>query len=260
MQKEVLKGKLKNLINDSHQILVAIYWTFYPDQAKKNNYPEPKKVKPTSIESAYQNWFAATSALLKGFSPDRHADFIDHYYADKKRKEITYEKYKIEDWMIGLTINLGGRPIFDKDNSFFTRFQQQILILKSALESFDYIAESISDTIQADLFDTELDTAEELLKKKHLRAAGIVAGVVLEGHLKSICTKHEIKFKKKKPTLSDFYEGLKQKDVIDVPTWRHIQRLADIRNLCGHKADREPVDDEIEDIIRGTKKIITSVF
>ena len=260
MKKEVLKGKLEKLIGDSHHILIALYWRLFPDQAKKNDYPEPKQVKPTSVESAYQNWFTATSALLKGFSPDRHADFIDHYYADKKRKEVTYEKYKIEDWMIGLTVSFGGRPVFDKNNSFFTRFQQQILILESALESFDYIVESISDVIQADLFDTELDAAEDLLKKNHLRAAGIIAGVVLEGHLKSICAKHDIRSRKKKPTLSDFYEGLKSKDVIDVPTWRHIQRLADIRNLCGHKAEREPVKDEIEDIIRGTKKIITSVF
>ena len=41
----------------------------------------------------------------------------------------------------------------------------------------------IRQLVQADLFDSELDAADELGKKKFTRAAGALAGVVLERHL-----------------------------------------------------------------------------
>jgi len=78
--------------------------------------------------------------------------------------------------------------------------------------------------------------------------------------LKKVFTNHNLQTRKKTPTISDFNDGLKQAGVLDVPVWRHIQRLADIRNLCAHPKEREPKDDEIQDIIIGAKKLIAEVF
>jgi hypothetical protein len=55
--------------------------------------------------------------------------------------------------------------------------------------------------MQADLFDSELDEAKELAKNKFTRAAGVLAGVVLERHLGQICQDHSIKLKKREPSL-----------------------------------------------------------
>ena len=46
--------------------------------------------------------------------------------------------------------------------------------------------------VQADLFDNELDAAAELNDKGFRRAAGAVAGVVLEEHLETVCEQHNI--------------------------------------------------------------------
>ncbi len=53
----------------------------------------------------------------------------------------------------------------------------------------------IEARVRADLFRHELDAAEELLKKGHLRAAGALSGVTLEFHLQKImcCSKHRAK-------------------------------------------------------------------
>ena len=114
--------------------------------------------------------------------------------------------------------------------------------------------------MQADLFDSELDSARELLKKGFLRGAGVLSGVVLEKHLSQVCANHKISIRKKKPTISDFNDLLKKNDVVDVPTWRSIQRLGDLRNLCGHNKDREPTKEETSELIEGVDKVIKTIY
>ncbi|MGI9165492.1 MAG: hypothetical protein ACR2G5_03750 [Pyrinomonadaceae bacterium] len=93
----------------------------------------------------------------------------------------------------------------------------------------------------------------------NLRAAGAVAGVVLEAHLQRIATNHSLRITKKEPTISDLNDPLKAAGVYDIPTWRKIQHLADLRNLCDHKKTREPTDSEVRDLI-AVAAIVKTVF
>ncbi|MCY3615925.1 MAG: DUF4145 domain-containing protein, partial [Bacteroidetes bacterium] len=106
----------------------------------------------------------------------------------------------------------------------------------------------------------ELDSAHGLAKAGHLRAAGVICGVVVEKHLGQVCSDHSISLGRKKSTINNLCEALKENNVIDVPVWRRIQHLADIRNICGHDRKKEPTKDEIEDLLDGTKYVIKSVF
>jgi hypothetical protein len=114
--------------------------------------------------------------------------------------------------------------------------------------------------VQADLFDSELDAGRELLKKGFLRAAGVVAGIVLEKHLSQVCDKHGIVVRKQHPTISDLNDLLKNNNIIEVETWRFIQRLGDLRNLCAHNKDREPAKVEVGDLIDRADKAIKTLF
>ena len=87
-----------------------------------------------------------------------------------------------------------------------------------------------------------------------------MAGVVLEGHLSAVCENHAIKIIKKNPCIGDYNDKLKADGIYDTPTWRTIQQLGDIRNLCGHKRDREPTKDEVEALISGVERVIKTVF
>ena len=110
------------------------------------------------------------------------------------------------------------------------------------------------------MFDSELDTARELCKKGFYRAAGAICGVVIEKHLCEVCEHHVIAVSKKNPSINDYNELLKSNNVIDVPLWRNIQRLADIRNICDHHKQTEPTKDVIEELVAGTDKLIKTLF
>ena len=53
---------------------------------------------------------------------------------------------------------------------------------------------------------------------------------------------------------------MKDNEIIDVPTWRFIQHLGDIRNVCDHKKESEPTSDNIDELIKGVEKISKTVY
>jgi hypothetical protein len=138
--------------------------------------------------------------------------------------------------------------------------RQQVQIVKAATARSESSLFDIKALTQADLFDNELEAAEALNKNGFSRGAGAIAGVVLEGHLATVCANHSISISKKKPTLLDFYEALKAADIIDQQTWRFIQHLGDIRNACDHKGKKDPTADTVSDLIDGVRKISKTVF
>jgi hypothetical protein len=114
--------------------------------------------------------------------------------------------------------------------------------------------------VQADLLDSEIDAARELLKHRFVRAAGAVAGVVLEKHLSTVCAAHSVLLSKKHPTIADLNEALKAAGVIATPEWRFNQHLADIRNLCDHNKAHDPTQDQVTDLIDGVAKVTKTLF
>ena len=111
----------------------------------------------------------------------------------------------------------------------------------------------------AELQDSELSAAAQL-KKINLRAAGALAGVVLERHLQRVNVNHNAAPNKKNPTIAYLNDPLKQAGVYDVPTWRKIQLLADIRNICSHQKNVDPTSDQVDELIAGVNSVIKSVF
>jgi hypothetical protein len=78
--------------------------------------------------------------------------------------------------------------------------------------------------------------------------------------LAKVCSSKSLTTRKKKPTLSDWNDILKDADVYDVSTWRGIQRFADIRNLCAHPGDRDPTKEEVDELIRGVERITKTIL
>jgi hypothetical protein len=42
--------------------------------------------------------------------------------------------------------------------------------------------------------------------------------------------------------------------------WRFIQHLADITNLCDHNKEREPTEEEVQELIEGVSKVVKTTF
>ena len=149
---------------------------------------------------------------------------------------------------------------FDGFSAVAMRFVNQLAILESVQARFESSLFDIRQLVQADLFDSELDAARELARRGFLRASGAVAGVVLEKHLGQVAANHGITTRKKNPTIGDFNDLLKDGGVLDIPSWRQVQRLGDVRNLCDHNKEREPTKDEVEELIDGVEKYTKTLF
>lgn len=145
------------------------------------------------------------------------------------------------------------------DRAAIPHFQQQMAILKAAQKRFESSLFEIRQLVQADLFDSEIESARHLLKNKFYRAAGAVAGVVLEKHLLQVCSDHMVKIVKKHPGINDLNQLRKDSGVIDIPQWRHITLLGDIRNLCDHNKQKEPTESQVTDLIDGTDKVLKTI-
>ncbi|MGO0790636.1 hypothetical protein ACTOWA_12295 [Herbaspirillum seropedicae] len=213
-----------------------------------------------NFSTTYQSWYSECLALIKQLLPDRLNDFIRHYEKPKGRKDIGFENYRIEDALQGLRITRYGDEIVADPRSATSHLQQQVAILRSIKARFESSLFDIRQLVQADLLDSELDAARELLRHKFMRAAGAVAGVVLEKHLAQVCAARNIKLTKKHPTIADFNDALKNADVIETPQWRFHQHLGDIRNLCDHNKSTEPSAEQISDLIGGVAKVTKTLF
>jgi len=230
---------------------------------KKENGKEAIKRLQGLFRKQYQNWYTAASALVKQLIPDRHTEFVNYYLIDPRRKEIGYGTYKIQDWMNG---SVSAFDAYDRTKYFndtaivSAAFESQRSILAACKLRFESALLEIRQIIQADFFDSEIEAAKELHKKGFLRGAGAICGVILEKHLAQVAVTHSVTIRKAHPTIADLNDPLKQADVYDVPAWRNVQRLADIRNLCDHNKSREPTKDEVEELIQGTEKITKTIY
>ncbi|MBS0245783.1 MAG: hypothetical protein JSR61_04115 [Proteobacteria bacterium] len=259
------KSDLDKLIDKSHQLEYAMLHEIdqkgFEKQAREqlpaNKVDDFLKGLP-NFKTAYQAWYSESISLLRQILPDRVSNFIALYEKPKNRKEITYENYTVQDYMQGLTVTLGGRTVVES-SAALPLYRQQQAILAATKSRFESSLFDIRQIVQADVLDSEVAASKELLKNKFFRAAGALAGVVLEKHLRQVCNDHDINITKKHPAISDLNELLKNNSVIDTPTWRHISMLADIRNLCVHNKEKEPKPEQVSDLIDGTDKILKTI-
>ncbi len=210
----------------------------------------------------YQAWYTRALAVVRQLLPDRLDEFAGLYRADRKSaKDMSALSYGINDFLLGVRAQERDYPAaeledaFDHEAAVGFKLEQQIAILASAETRLKDILANLRGVVQADLFDSELDAATELLRTGHLRAAGAVAGVVLERHLSNVAHDHNVKVHKKDPSISDWNEALKAADVVDIPVWRKVQRLSDLRNVCCHDKKRDPTADEVRELIGETDKV-----
>lgn len=120
---------------------------------------------------------------------------------------------------------------------------------------------TVEELIHADTFTDFLDMAHELLEKGYKDPAAVLAGSVLESHLRGLCAKHDIATLseggqgKKAETINadlrkaDVYPSSRQKQVI---TWQ------DIRNRAAHGEFDKFADQEVKLMIMGIRDFIAA--
>jgi len=255
---EIMKEELENLVLSGNLLYYSMADEVgkLPENIKKGL--KEKKLKLPDVSTEYDTWYSESLRVIKQIIPEREIDF-SLQYRNEKRKDIDFLTYTIYDYLLGLTTRKYGDIVVDQ-SAAIPKMQHQISILKSAQKRFESSLFDIKEVIQADMFDSELAAARELAKKGFVRGGGAIAGVVLEKHLGHTCENHGLKSRKKNPSISDFYQLLKENDIIDTPKWRFIQHLGDLRNLCDHPKDREPIKEDFAELVEGVEKVIKTVY
>jgi hypothetical protein len=255
---------LSRLIELGNQMHLDLTLQVLEKQGKlEESHQEAKKKVSGAFDGNYQRWYTEACAVIRQLLPNRLDEFEAYYRADPRRKSVDSASYKIQDWLTGRRARMipYTREVPFDDLAVVTMsFHAQVQILESAESRMESSLFDIRQLVQADLFDSELLSARELLRNGFLRAAGAVSGVVLEKHLSQVCRNHGVSVRKKHPTIAKFNDLLKDNDVLDVPTWRFVQRLGDLRNLCGHDRQREPSEGEVTELIDGVDKVSKTLF
>jgi hypothetical protein len=262
---EKYEKDLDALIAGGERVLLSLELECVPEVSKvavKKKLGGDVVDKLSEFDKSYQAWYSEAKVLIKLLLPDRLADFVRHYEKPKPRKDITFENYRIEDALQGLVVTrVRGvdRETLANMSAAIPHMRQQLQIVKAVKARFQSSLFDIRQLVMADLFDSELEAAAELAKKKFLRAAGAIAGVVLEKHLHQVCDNHSIVVSKKDAGISHLNDLLKGDGVIDVPQWRAIQYLGDLRNVCDHPK-QEPTHQQITELIEGVTKVTKTLF
>ena len=260
------KGDLERLVATGDNLYNAMQYECRPEGYRKAARKELGE-KATdflrnlpSFSAEYQAWYSEAGALIRQLLPNRLDDFSGYYEQPKTRKEVTYGSYRISDYLLRLQVKNALGEVTVDPSAAIPRFEQQLAIVKAVKNRFESSLFDIRQLVQADLFDSELEAAKALVKHGFLRAAGAVAGVVMEKHLAQVCDNHAITMRKKRPTIGDFNNALKDADVINTPQWRFNQHLGDIRNLCDHNKDAEPTEKQVNDLVDGVMELTKMLF
>ena len=208
--------------------------------------PDLKSIQREAIRN-YQKFYLAGLFFVKEFLPEKQHEFSSCYAGERSGGEEGIMDY----------LQLRGVQYTDENLEIMHRFIDKLEIQRSILLSIPFIAKikemKLREIISGDFVDREIEEAELLFKKGHHRAAGALAGVALERHLKSLCDKYQIDYQKK-DTIEPLVEKLYNKSKIELSQMKNIQHLASIRDKCDHPADVEK--SEIKELIERVKKFV----
>lgn len=203
----------------------------------------------------YQSWYTKALPLVRSLASDRLAEFRGYYEIDPRRKSLGYGTFVIQDYLKNIVPRISD---FDARAQATMCFFNQLTILNAIHGRIDSALSDIEGALYADIQDGELEVARRLMKVSH-RAAGSLVGVLIEGHPQRVAASSSVSVAKKNPTISDLNEALKAASKIDVPTWRKITYLADIRNICSHKKDAEPSAAQVQELVDGADWLMKNV-
>jgi len=207
----------------------------------------------------YQSWYSRALRAVELLAPDRYEEFRRYYEPDPKRKDLGYGSYVIQDLFKGVAPSHYSYPDFDTIKQASGCFLNQVNLLAGLIPRLDSVLANLEVELQAEMADAEIESARRLLSV-NLRAAGVIAGVVLEEHLAKTCASHGVKFRKKNPTLSDYNDALRDAGLYQTATWRKVSYLGDIRNTCAHKKSDDPTRDQVVELIDGTTWVTANVL
>ncbi len=137
--------------------------------------------------------------------------------------------------------------------SSYSMMKRVRAIFHAAKEDFEggYLA-SIKQLVQAEVFESEIEQAEELLKNGYKLAAAVIAGVVLETALRDLCATNNIVIGK----LDTMNSQLAKAGVYNKLQQKQITAIADVRNSAAHGKPELFSESDVKNMIRDIESFL----
>lgn len=134
-------------------------------------------------------------------------------------------------------------------------FKSLKAVFLAAKEDFEggYLS-SMRTLVQAEVFDSELEQADELLSNGYFTAAAVIAGVVLETALRELCDREGISHGK----LDKMNADLAKAGVYNKLMQKRITALADIRNSAAHGNPNQFTEQDVTNMIREVNQFLAN--
>lgn len=145
----------------------------------------------------------------------------------------------------------------EKDQAYtssLTKFKELKAVFKATKDDFDggYLS-SYKSIVQAEVFDSELEQAYELLKSGYYVAAAVICGVVLETTLRELCDQQGISHGKMDKMNSD----LAKAGVYNKIVQKQITAHAGLRNSAAHGDQSEFTQQDIEQMLPAVEQFLS---
>jgi hypothetical protein len=142
------------------------------------------------------------------------------------------------------------RSVHGTNHDVFLKLRAVLLAAKEDYEG-GYLNE-LRLLVQADLFDSELEQASELLASGYVPAAAVTAGVVLEAGLREMCVDRALPI----GNLNKMNADLAKAGVYNKLVQKQITALADIRNSAAHGQSDQFSKDDVASMIKDVHRIL----
>src|SRR5690606_38055453 len=98
---EKYREDLKALTDRGNWLMLAMLYECNPAEFKEAHGKNAEGVvkKLPRFKTKYQSWYSEAKSLIRQLLPDRLDDFARHYQQPKTRKDLSYENYRIEDYL-----------------------------------------------------------------------------------------------------------------------------------------------------------------
>jgi hypothetical protein len=213
--------------------------------------PELKIAQRKAIR-AYTRWYSLSYELVKDYLPEMISELSSNYKAEESKGKKADSHLGVIDYL-KLRYSPFPNCIGKMTESFIDTVEAQLDILLIVPDIAEVRASSLRKLITADIASTEVEEAEVLLANGFHRAAGSIAGVALELHLKMLCDINGLSYPPK-ATIQPLLQALQKGSILDITEIKHIEYLASIRNKCSHP--KEVSEAEVQSLIDRVKKII----
>ena len=202
-----------------------------------STYVRSEDLDPRDVNERYQVWYTQTLRLVERVLPERRREFEGYYRGDQENRDQVATISAILGSLGGARVTGEKREalagLFDpglEQGTFLHLLGMQLAILASAVPTL--LPEERRP-------ERELQAARRLLSKGHRRAAGVVAGLVLQSHLTNVALRHDLALSESdSSSLRRLNRSLRKAGVYGSARARRIKRLAALSDSCVRRKRR----------------------